>query len=204
MKTGELIGTIAKERGVSLRRLAIDAGVPYNTLYAIVKRKSTRIEPENLQRIATALKVSTAYLQGWHNAVSELEAVGMSVEDIATEMNIPVERIMEIVNSQEPSSAEAAEKIIRVASMLTKEATRNTDTAFPDMTGKTVTFQPFTDTDNQLSQLGGFSAISEFYKLSEKDQKRALEYIRGFAEYVIEKYKKQTDENEEKTPPQPD
>ena len=202
MKTGELIGTIAKERGVSLRRLAIDAGVPYNTLYAIVKRKSTRIEPETLQRIAATLKVSTAYLQGWDDAVSELEAVGMSIEDIATEMNIPVERIMEIINSEEPSSTEAAEKIIRVASLLTKEATRNAQKdesshTIPDMTGKTVTFQPWTQTDELLLKLGGFSAINEFYNLSDKDKERALEDIRSFAEYVIKKYKKQADEDKE-------
>ena len=89
---------------------------------AIRRYESDRGNPtdKTLRRIAEALNVSTAYLQGWDDAVSELEAVGMSVEDIATEMNIPVERIMEIINSEEPSSTEAAEKIIRFASLLTK------------------------------------------------------------------------------------
>lgn len=72
-----------------------------------------------------------------------------------------------------------------------------------DLSGKTKSFQPFTETDNQLIQLGGFSAISEFYNLSEEDQKKALEDIRGFAEYVIEKYKKQASEDK-KAPPQPE
>ena len=171
---------------------------------AIRRYESDRGNPtdKTLRRIAEALNVSTAYLQGWDDAVSELEAVGMSVEDIATEMNIPVERIMEIINSEEPSSTGAAEKIIRVASLLTKEATRNAQKdesshTIPDMTGKTVTFQPWTQTDELLLKLGGFSAINEFYNLSDKDKERALEDIRSFAEYVIKKYKKQADEDKE-------
>ena len=62
MKTGELIGIMAKDQGISLRQLAINAGIPYNTLYAIVKRKSTRIEPDTLQAIADALGVTLAEL----------------------------------------------------------------------------------------------------------------------------------------------
>lgn len=64
-----------------------------------------------------------------------------------------------------------------------------------DMTGKTVTFQPFTKTDSELIEFGGFPAISEFYNLTEEAQKKALEDIRGFVEYVIEKYKKQSSED---------
>lgn len=171
---------------------------------AIRRYESDRGNPtdKTLRRIAEALNVSTAYLQGWDDAVSELEAVRMSVEDIAAEMNIPVERIMEIINSEEPSSTEAAEKIIRVASLLTKEATRNAQKdesshTIPDMTGKTVTFQPWTQTDELLLKLGGFSAINEFYNLSDKDKEKALEDICSFAEYVIKKYKKQADEDKE-------
>lgn len=161
---------------------------------AIRRYESDRGNPtdKTLRRIAEALNVSTAYLQGWDDAVSELEAVGMSVEDIATEMNIPVERIMEIINSEEPSSTEAAEKIIRVASLLTKEATRNAQKdESPDMTGKTVTFQPITKTDNELLQLGGFDAFAEFYNLPEDAKQEALKDIKAFIEFTIAKHKKQ-------------
>lgn len=72
---------------------------------------------------------------------------------------------------------------------------KETSTTPPDMTGKTVTFQPFTKTDAQLIEFGGFSAFSEFYNLPEEAQKKALEDIRGFAEYVIEKYKKQSSDD---------
>ena len=52
-------------------------------------------------------------------------------------------------------------------------------------------FHPFTKADAQLIELGGFPAIAEFYSLPEEAQKKALEDIRGFAEFVIDKYKKQ-------------
>lgn len=57
MQTGELIGNLAKEKGINLRQLSIKADVPYNTLYAIVKRKSSRVDVETLLKIAKALDV---------------------------------------------------------------------------------------------------------------------------------------------------
>lgn len=57
MQTGEIIGNLAKEKGINLRQLSIKADVPYNTLYAIVKRKSSRVDVETLLKIAKALDV---------------------------------------------------------------------------------------------------------------------------------------------------
>lgn len=64
MNTGEIIGLFAEQRGLNLRQLAINAEIPYNTVYAIVKRKSKRIDSETLQRIAAALGVSVDSLLG--------------------------------------------------------------------------------------------------------------------------------------------
>lgn len=63
-----------------------------------------------------------------------------------------------------------------------------------DLTGEAETFQPFTATDDLLIKLGGFPAISEFYNLPEEAQKRALEDLRGFAEFVVAKYKKESED----------
>jgi transcriptional regulator with XRE-family HTH domain len=57
LQTGEIIGNLSKEQGINLRQLAIKAEVPYNTLYAIVKRKSSRVDTETLIKIAKALGV---------------------------------------------------------------------------------------------------------------------------------------------------
>lgn len=73
MRTGEIIGNLIEQKGLNLRQLAIKAGIPYNTVYAIVKRKSTRIEPETLRRIAAALDVSPFYLLGDKSALSPSE-----------------------------------------------------------------------------------------------------------------------------------
>ena len=148
------------------------------------------ITEDTIKLLAGALGVLPAYLQGWDDAMSALQAVGLSMKDIADEMGIPVDMILKIVNDKDAYSAEATDKLIRVASFLVKEFAHNTQKS-----GETVTFQPFTETDAKLIELGGFGAISEFYNLPEEAQKKALEDIRGFVEYVIDKYKKQSSED---------
>lgn len=57
MTTGERIEKLAVERGLSLRKLAMLAGVPYNTVYSAVKRKSDRVDRKIVEKIAKALDV---------------------------------------------------------------------------------------------------------------------------------------------------
>ena len=52
MTVGERIENLVKSEGTNLRQLAIRADVPYNTVYAIVRRNSNRIQWETLERIA--------------------------------------------------------------------------------------------------------------------------------------------------------
>ena len=67
MKTGEIIGAIADQKGLNLHQLATLAGIPYNTLYAIVKRNSARVESDTLQKIAAVLEVSIGVLMGYED-----------------------------------------------------------------------------------------------------------------------------------------
>lgn len=69
---------------------------------------------------------------------------------------------------------------------------------YPDLRGKTVQFQPLTEIDKKLLDLGGFSALAEFTFMSEEDQEEALKDIKKFVEFTLSKYQK------EKTPPQPE
>ncbi len=55
--TGERIAELATERGLTLRKLAILSGVPYNTLYSAVKRKSDRVDRKIIEKISKALNV---------------------------------------------------------------------------------------------------------------------------------------------------
>lgn len=58
MAVGKRIENLAKEKKISLRKIALNAGISYNTLYAIVKRDSNRIDLETLEKIAKALSVN--------------------------------------------------------------------------------------------------------------------------------------------------
>lgn len=69
MSIGERIGLFANEKGINLRQLALKAGISYNTLYSIVKRKSSRVDYETTQRIADALEISLSELVGMNPAV---------------------------------------------------------------------------------------------------------------------------------------
>ena len=55
MGVGSQIARFAIDRGMSIRQLANLAGIPYNTLYSIIKRDSNRIDGEYLSKIADAL-----------------------------------------------------------------------------------------------------------------------------------------------------
>ncbi len=64
LTAGERIKKITVEKGMSLRSVAIKSGVPYNTLYAIVSRKSNRIDIGTIQKICDTLDVDIRYILG--------------------------------------------------------------------------------------------------------------------------------------------
>ncbi len=87
MTTGEKIAQLVKVKGSNLRQISIKAGVPYNTLYAIVQRKSSKIDPETLKKIASALEVPWYELYG--DGDVHLVSIGM-VEGMRMATNRPV------------------------------------------------------------------------------------------------------------------
>lgn len=58
MGIGTRIGKLCEARKMSLRKLSIQAKVPYSTLYSAVQRDSDGIDSNTLQRIAHALGVT--------------------------------------------------------------------------------------------------------------------------------------------------
>ena len=54
---GELINTLAQERGLNLHKLATLSGVSYNTLYSIVRRKSDRVDRQIIEKVSKALNI---------------------------------------------------------------------------------------------------------------------------------------------------
>lgn len=61
---------------------------------------------------------------------------------------------------------------------------------YPDKIEQSSKFDPITKEDEEILKFGGFSALADFYSLSEENQKAAREDIQGFIEYTLEKYKK--------------
>lgn len=70
MNTGEIIGKFAEQRGKNIHQLAAEAGVPYTTLYAVVKRKSARVSQDIIQRVALALDVPDYMLLSGDNNIN--------------------------------------------------------------------------------------------------------------------------------------
>lgn len=64
MGTGARIKEAAKAKGITLRKLAENSGISYNTLYSITKRDSERVDPETVRRIAAVLNVDPLKLMG--------------------------------------------------------------------------------------------------------------------------------------------
>lgn len=74
-----------------------------------------------------------------------------------------------------------------------------------NQTGKTETYQPWTQTDEKIFQLGGFQALAEFEFLSEADKAEALKDINKFVEFTLSKYQRTPPQDSgESTPPAPE
>lgn len=72
MPIGELIGRLAKQKGISLRSLAYKVQMNYRTLYAAVKRKSNHINDKYLPALARELDCTVEYLTGIENPYDNL------------------------------------------------------------------------------------------------------------------------------------
>lgn len=73
MGIGRQVGLICAKRGMSLRKLAIKAGIPYTTLYSAVKRDSDKMDLQLFARITEALDVSLVELLEVENKNTENE-----------------------------------------------------------------------------------------------------------------------------------
>ena len=69
---GELVGRLAEQKGISIRKLALNVGMNYQTLYAAIKRKSEHIDPKYIPLLAKELDVTEGYLTGIENPYDDL------------------------------------------------------------------------------------------------------------------------------------
>lgn len=92
MGIGSNISKFAIQKGYSIRQLALAAGVPYTTLYSIVKRDSNRIDNETISKISAALGISVNLLLGEYENMQ----------------NMAITQSKRILNSDDPRTDKAA------------------------------------------------------------------------------------------------
>ena len=89
MGIGRQVGLICAKRGMSLRKLAIKAGIPYTTLYSAVKRDSDKMDLQLFARITEALDVSLVELLEVENKNTENETRLDSIIENYNQLNEP-------------------------------------------------------------------------------------------------------------------
>lgn len=86
MSIGEKIKQYASLKKISLRRLASEAEINYNTLYALISRKSNSISIDNINKIAKVLGIPAEALLGTDNSVIESDITDADIK-LATTIN---------------------------------------------------------------------------------------------------------------------
>lgn len=97
MNIGERIEDILAKKKMTIADLARDSRVSYNTIYAIVKRKSQRIDGAVLNKIAKTLDINTYELRYGRTVGERIETYRegqkLTQEGLSEKTNIPLEKI---------------------------------------------------------------------------------------------------------------
>lgn len=105
MNTGELIGKLAQARGINLHQLATKAGIPYNSLYSVVKRNSSRVGSKTLQAIADALDVPVSTFMEFPQAP---KSIGQKIRDARIEVGLTQQELAEKLSNRPGSVTQEA------------------------------------------------------------------------------------------------
>jgi transcriptional regulator with XRE-family HTH domain len=105
MSIGERIGILAKKKKINLHKLADAADVSYNTLYSIVRRKSDKVDPETLKKVARVLEVPVWELGGLFDDASQLLDGNHDLHDVIQAHNDKITTI------QKSNALEFAESV---------------------------------------------------------------------------------------------
>lgn len=89
MSVGAKIKKLCDSQKMSVRKLSINAGVPYSTLYSAIQRDSDGIDANALQRLAAALGVSVSELLG-DNAPATVQTIPPGFQPLPEMVYIPL------------------------------------------------------------------------------------------------------------------
>ena len=116
MQIHERIKLLREHRGLSQESLALMVGYRDRSSIAKVESGKVDLTQSKISAFAEALGVTPAELLGWEDAKANLQIAGLSLADVAEEMNVPVDFLVEILQGNAPP--EAAAMVIQIANAL--------------------------------------------------------------------------------------
>lgn len=156
MDIGTKIRNAREAKGLTQSELGKRCGTTKQTIFKYESNLVTNIPMNRLLKIADALEISPAYLMGWEDAKAALNEAGWGIEDLASEMGMPIKVLEKAVSTTDIKSPELLKKIIQIAELLAKE----------------------TPTPVSESELSTDEAIQIFDSLSESQKEKARDYLR--------------------------
>lgn len=108
MGIGANVQKIAQKENISLKELSRRAGIPYTTVYNMVKRDSDRVSYENVQKLADALGVGIGEVYG-------LGLIDKIVKIATPEMVKAVNHISQVVAQDDTAEEERQEEALKDA-----------------------------------------------------------------------------------------
>lgn len=114
--TSERILACLREKDLSYGELSAITGIPKSALQRYSTGETEKIPVPRIKAIATALGTTAEYLLGWEEAEQNLARSGFTLEDIAYEMNIPIDLLQRALRGE--ASPDTISKIAAVANML--------------------------------------------------------------------------------------
>lgn len=121
MTVAERIKRRRESLGISQTALADTIGITKQQMYKYENGIITNIPSNRIESIAAALNTSPSYLMGWDDAHADLTAAGLSIQDIADELGVPLAMLPAMIENAPP---EVIGKLSKAANLLTDEATR--------------------------------------------------------------------------------
>lgn len=125
MELKDIIRTRRQELGLTLEEVARHVGVNAATVLRWENGTIQNLRRDKIAKLSEVLQVTPAYLMGWEETENELTKNGLSLNEIAFELDMSVDRLREILVANDVQSVEVTTKIIRVAQCLLNYEKRN-------------------------------------------------------------------------------
>ena len=193
MGVGLRLKELLRDRGMTIKELAEQAGVPANTLYSITRRDSDRVDSVVLARISRALDVSIGTLTGTATISDILANSPITIRDIAQQLNMSEENVQKIIfrnNDRCETSEEDA--VVTVATLLEAEIEesqqRDAAKIFKFVSEQSPSdlilsnLQGLFESRSPEWQYTSLLLLNHFSKLNLQGQRKGLTYLRDLSE----------------------